>query len=84
MLLQGMTMALTKLPPGSEVSTLITEFMTKLGKLVPAGAVSSQGVSNSIKQMAMKQQQMAPHMGAMQTQGAHPPMPGGAPPPAPG
>ena len=80
--MQGMALALTKLPPGSPLSQAVSESMVKIGKHVEPGATSPAGVSNAIKGMAMKQAQMAPHAGAMATQGGAPPggmPPGGAP-----
>lgn len=87
MILQGLTLAMTKIPPGSELGKAISKAHYEIGKHIEPGAASPAGVSNSFKKMAMQHQQMAPHAGAMATQGAAPPGAGppgaGAAPPQP-
>lgn len=90
-LLEGMTLALTKLGASSPIGQEIAKALVAIGKHVPPGATSPSGASNAMKMMAMKQNQMAPHaaaQGAMAPGGAPPggaPPPGaGAPPPPPG
>ena len=78
MLMEGMAMTLSLVGASSELGRALNKAMLDIGKHVPAGSGSPQGVSQAMKQMAMKHAQMAPHKAAM---GAA--APGGAP-PAPG
>jgi hypothetical protein len=82
MLLQVMTLAMTKIPPGTPLAKAVSEAHFKIGKELEPGAASQAGVSNAFKSMAMQQGRMAPQMGAMATQaGAPGGAPGGAPKP---
>jgi hypothetical protein len=72
MLLQGMVLAMTKLPPGSPLYQAISESHTKIGKLAGPDSASPAGVSNSLKSMAMQHARMAPQQGAMAASGGAP------------
>ena len=78
-LLQLMAAALTKLPPGSPLTKAVSKAHYEIGKELEPGAASPAGVSNAFKTMAIQQNRMQPHMGAMTTQagapGAAAPMP---------
>lgn len=76
MVLDGLTLALGKVGAGTPLGQSLAKALVDIGKHIPPGSTSPQGVSNAMKTMAMKQHQMAPHMAA---QGAGAP-PGGAPP----
>jgi hypothetical protein len=79
-LLEGMTLALTKIgastPPGQAVAKAIVD----IGKHVPPGATSPQGASNALKAMALRQNQMQPHKAAQAAMTPGAPPPGGAAP----
>jgi hypothetical protein len=83
-LLKGMAMVMAMVGPESPLGQALNKSITDVGKHIPPGASSPQGENNFVKQMALRQQQMAPHQaaaGAMQRPPGAPP-PGGAPPPA--
>ena len=81
-LLKGMAMVMAMVGPETPLGQSLNKAITDIGKNIPAGASSPAGEDNFIKQMALRQQQMAPHQAALA--GAHPapqPPPGGAAPP---
>lgn len=78
MVVQGLVLALTKIPPGTPLYQAVSKAQADISKHLEPGATSPQGISNAMKGMAMKHAQMAPHAGAMATQAG---APGGAPPP---
>lgn len=85
-LLQAMTLAMTKVPPGTPLARALSKAHYEIGKELEPGAASPAGVSNAMKGMAMQQNRMQPHTGAQATQagaptGAMPPKPA-VPPPA--
>lgn len=79
-LLQAMTLAMTKIPPGTPLFKAVSKAVTDIGKEIEPGAASPAGMSNAMKGMAMQQGRMQPHIGAQATQAG---APGGAPPPKP-
>lgn len=80
MLLEGMAMALLKFGPASPIGMSLNKAIMDLGKHVPPGAASPQGVSNALKAMALKKMQMQPQQSAMAAMSpGGPGGPGGAP-----
>jgi hypothetical protein len=84
MLLQGMVLAMTKIPPGTPLSKAISKAHFEISKELEPGAASPAGVSNAFKSMAQQHGRMAPQMGAMATQSGAPGMAAGAGAPPPG
>lgn len=80
-LLDGMTLALTKIGAGTPAGQAVAKAIVDIGKHVPPGATSPQGATNAMRSMALRQTQMRPHMAA---QGGPPPPGGAAPQPPPG
>lgn len=82
-LLKGMAMVMALVGPETPLGQSLNKAITDVGKHIPPGASSPQGETNFIKQMALRQQQMAPHQAAVAGAAPHPmPPPGAAPPPA--
>lgn len=80
---QGLTLAMTKVPPGTPLFKALSKAHFEIGKEIEPGAASPAGVSNAMKSMAMQQGRMAPHAGAMTTQAGGPAAGAAAPPPKP-
>lgn len=76
-----MTLAMTKVPPGTPLAKALSKAHYEIGKEIEPGAASPAGVSNAMKSMAMQQNRMQPHTGAQATQAGGPP--GMAAPPKP-
>ena len=87
LLLDGMTLALTKIGAGTPAGQAVAKAIVDIGKHVPPGATSPQGASNAMRSMALRQTQMRPHMavqGGPPPGGGAPPPPGAGAPPPPG
>lgn len=72
-----MTLAMTKVPPGTPLAKALSKAHYEIGKEIEPGAASPAGVNNAIKSMAMQRSRMQPQMSAQTTQAG---APGGAPP----
>jgi len=80
-LLKGMAMIMAMAGPETPLGQSLNKAIADVGKHMPAGASSPEGENNFIKQMALRQQQMAPHQAALGAGAPPPPSPGaGAPP----
>lgn len=86
-LLQVMTLAMLKVPPGTPLAKAISEAHYKISKEVEPGGTSPAGAQNAMRSMALQQTRMQPHMSAQTTHAGMPggagAAPGGAPPPSP-
>lgn len=78
MLLKGIVMAMTKVPPGTPLYESLSKANLDIGKHLDPGSASAAGESNALKTMAMQRARMQPHIAAQGTQAGGPP--GGAPP----
>ena len=77
-LLKGMAMVMAMVGPETPLGQSLNKAITDIGKNIPPGASSPQGENNFVKQMALRQTQMAPQQAAV----AGMQKPPGAPPPA--
>lgn len=80
-----MTLAMTKVPPGTPLAKALSKAHYEIGKEIEPGSASPAGISNAMKNMAMQRNRMQPQIGAQATQ-AGVPQPGATPPhpPVPG
>ncbi len=75
-----MTLAMTKIPPGTPLFKAVSKAHYEIGKELEPGAASPAGVSNAFKSAQMQRTRMQSQDGAMATQAG---MPGGAASPKP-
>lgn len=68
LLVQGMTDALQLVGATSEPGQDLLDAIKKLSKHIQPGSVSASENKNQLREMMLKQQQMAPHMAAMRSQ----------------
>lgn len=80
MLLQVMSMALTKLPPGTPMQIEVSKAFHAISSKLEPGSASPAGINNAQRTMALQGQRMGSQQGAMRTQAGG--APGAAPPPA--
>ena len=81
-LLKGMAMVMALVGPETPLGQSLNKAIADVGKNLPAGSHSPEGENNFIKQMALRQQQMAPHQAAAGTTArpSTPPAPAAPPP----
>lgn len=67
-----MTMAMTKVPPGTPLYKAISKAHFEIGKELEPGSSSPAGIDNAMKAAMMQRARMAPQVGAQATQAGTP------------